>query len=164
MEGAIPSTRHKLFEVCSQTWKSILKRFEEVTFNLDSPEIVKTEERRLALEVLIGGLLLNPSMVLLVDPRKMIESICNTALCQENIFDTQSYKIVEAIYAYIVAIKLSDDFVGAGNDCDFDLKSTRQSFKRLEVLLEGSPQVRGNEPKVLKSIIGCVSSPEPVLG
>ena len=162
MEGAVPNTRHKLFEACRPTWKSVLDRFEGVIFNLDSPEIVQTEERRLALEVLIGGLLLNPAMGVLVDPRRMIEAICNTALCQENIFGTQSYKITEAIYAYVVAIKSRNDFVEDGAGSEFDMDRVCECFKNVEGLIGDPLQEQGNDSNVLKSILKCMSSTGPI--
>ena len=95
----------------------------------------------------------------------MIEAICNTALCQENIFDTQSYKIVEAIYAYVVAIKMVSSFVNDGNDSAFDLENTCESLETLEKMLDGSLEEGGNDPKVLKNILTwCAAPEEPVFG
>jgi hypothetical protein len=105
LQGTAPFLRFKVFYACRKKWVTLFRYFETVLFNVDAIETVKTEERKLALEVLVGALILYPPLCHATDPSKMIQAVCTVAVCQENIFDTQSYKIGDVACAYIYAIK-----------------------------------------------------------
>ena len=105
LQGTAPFLRFKVFYACRKKWVTLFKYFETVLFNVDAIETIKTEERKLAIEVLVGALILYPPLCHATDPSKMIHAVCTVAICQENIFDTQSYKIGDVAWAYIYAIR-----------------------------------------------------------